>query len=190
MSAIAAPRLMTTEEFEALPDDGVERFLIRGHLHEGATMTRRNKDHSSSMMQVGYALLAWVKTLPKPWGKVAGGEAGFRLRREPDTYVGADVAFISPERLARTPANSTYFEGAPNVAVEILSPSDSQADILARIAEYLDCGTELVLILEPVFRTVTAYRPGRPPRFFAEDQDLVAEDVLPGFRVRVADLFA
>jgi Uma2 family endonuclease len=189
MSVGAAPRLMTVEEFEALPDDGVERVLIRGELRE-YPMTMRNQLHSVSTMEMGHALLTWVKSRPKPWGRVVGGEAGFVLSRDPASSVGVDVAYISAERLAKTSPNSTYFEGPPNVAVEILSPSDQQADILAKIAEYLDSGVELVLVLEPVFRTVTAYRPGSPPQFFTSDQDLTAEDVLPGFCVRVGDLFA
>lgn len=196
MSVDIAPRLMTLEEFEALPDDGIERVLIRGELREydsnngAGPVTRRNQQHSTSMMEMGHALLNWARSLPRPWGRVAGGEAGFVLRRDPDTSVGIDVAYIAPDRLANTSPDSTFFEGAPNVAVEILSPSDKQADILSKVAEYLDSGVELVLILEPVFKTVTAYRPGRPPEFFTTEHELTAEDVLPGFRVPVAELFA
>ncbi len=189
MSVGTAPRTMTLEEFEALPDDGMERELIRGELRE-RPMTMRNQHHSTSMAEMTHALLAWAKSMPKPWGKVVNGEAGFVIRRSPLTSVGIDVAYLSPERSAKTSDDSTFFEGAPNVAVEILSPSDSQADISAKIREYLACGVELVLVLDPIFRTVVARRPGRPPEMSTVGQDLTAEDVLPGFRVPVADLFA
>jgi Uma2 family endonuclease len=193
MSVGTSPKLMTFEEFEALPDDGVDRELIRGELREYPrefALTLRNQHHSHSMMEMGHALLSWLRLLPKPRGRVVGGEAGFRIRRNPDTFVGVDVAYLSGERLASTAANATYYEGAPNVAVEVLSPPDSQASILEKVTEYLDCGVELVLTLEPVFRTVTAYRPGSRPELFSGEQILIAEDVLPGFRVPVADLFS
>src|SRR6476661_5996804 len=86
---VASPTLMTTEEFLALPDDGVERWLIRGQLREqGKRMTVRNRDHSEIMALVSMFLGVWRAGLPEPRGVVVCGEAGARLR--PDSIVGID----------------------------------------------------------------------------------------------------
>src|SRR5438128_12667626 len=89
--------LMTTEEFLALPDDEeVERELICGQLRE-EPMTRRNPRHSGTEANLVYLLKSWLKPRPMPKGRLFSGEAGFRLKRDPDTTVGIDVAYISAE---------------------------------------------------------------------------------------------
>src|SRR5689334_12335938 len=95
-----AEKLMTAEEFLALPDDGVERWLIRGQLWEAGQVTKRNRYHSRVMTCVAYALEHWLRTRPEPRGQVVVGEAGFLLRKNPDSTVGIDVAYVSPEVVA------------------------------------------------------------------------------------------
>ncbi|HEY3788397.1 MAG TPA: hypothetical protein VGL71_06050, partial [Urbifossiella sp.] len=101
-TAIAsAPKLMTAEEFLALPDDGVERWLIRGQLREkrDTDMTLRNKTHSITEARVAYILGTWLATQPQPRGEIVCGEAGFLLRKKPASITaGADVAVISAEQ--------------------------------------------------------------------------------------------
>src|SRR5262245_20137524 len=111
---------MTTEEMLALPGNGVDRELIRGRLRE-KPMTMRNRRHSRVEIRVGTVLENWRETQPEPRGQVVGGEAGFRLRRDPDSSVGIDVAYVSAEVAAREP-DAAFFEGPPVLAVEILSP--------------------------------------------------------------------
>ena len=118
------------------------------------------------------------------------GEAGFRLRRNPDTSVGIDLAYISPELAAATPENVWLIDGAPTLAVEILSPSNTHEEATEKVREYLDLGVALVWVLDPVFRTVQVFRPDAEPTLFNARQELTAEPHLPGFRVAVADLFA
>lgn len=185
----AAPRLMTTEELLALPEDGVERDLIRGELRE-RPMTRRNRRHSRVLITLGQMLKNWLDVQPEPRGEIVGGEAGVRLRRNPDTTVGVDLAYFSAETAARTAENAFLIEGAPILAVEILSPNDQQDDILEKVRSYLEAGTRLVWVVEPVFRTVTAYRADAEPELFNASQDLTGEPHLPGFRVPVAAIFA
>src|SRR5207245_1114625 len=96
---------MTTEELLTMPEDGLDRELIRGQLRE-KPMTRRNPLHSEVNMTIGYLLKLWVKRQPQPRGRVLGGEAGFRIRKDPDTTVGIDVAYISPELAVSTPRNA------------------------------------------------------------------------------------
>src|SRR5436309_3757789 len=91
--------LITTEELMTMPEDGVDRELIRGQLRE-KPMTRRNPLHSEVNITISYLLKLWVKQQPQPRGRVLGGEAGFRIRKDPDTTVGIDVAYISADLAA------------------------------------------------------------------------------------------
>jgi Uma2 family endonuclease len=180
--------LVTTEELLAMPEDGVDRDLIHGQLRE-KPMTRRNPLHSEVTITVGHFLKLWVKQQPKPRGRVLGGEAGFRIRRDPDTTVGIDVAYISAQLAANTPENAKLVDGPPVLAVEILSPSDKHEEIMEKVQEYLEAGVALVWIIDPVLRTVTVCRPDAEPALFNVNQELTAEPHLPGFRVAVVEIF-
>jgi Uma2 family endonuclease len=186
--ATATPTLMTTEELLALPADGVERWLIRGQLRE-KPMTARNRVHSSIMAQVTRFLANWLDTQPEPRGKILCGEAGVRLRRDPDTMVGIDVVYVSAEVWARPAADSTLIEGVPILAVEILSPSDRQEEVDEKIETYLNAGVAVIWVIHPRQRTVLIYRPTAEPELVNAQQELTAEPHLPGFRVAVAQLF-
>jgi Uma2 family endonuclease len=182
-------RLMTEEEFLALPDDdGVERELIRGELVE-RPMTTRNYAHCTVSTRIGFHLTTWLVNQPPPRGSIVSGEARIRLRRDPLTFVGVDVAYIAAETRPSDPREARYVDGPPVLVVEILSPHDKQKDIEDKVADYLDAGVPLVWIVAPRFSTVTVYRPDAKPQLFNADQELTAEPFLPGFRVAVADLF-
>lgn len=188
MSAVAIkPRIWTTEELLALPEDGTERWLIRGRLWE-KPMTKRNRFHSTVEGEIGGFLWAWLRTQPRPRGRVVSGEAGFILRRNPDTTVGIDVAVISPAMAAANPPDTTLFDGPPILAVEILSPNDVQRETDAKIQDYLACSV-LVWVVSPELRTVTVYRPSAPHAIFGDKQILTGDPELPGFTAPVADLF-
>ncbi len=191
MSSVAPPRvLMTSEEFLALPDDGIDRDLIRGEVRElGRTVTRRNRKHSRTEALVAAHLVNWLVTQPDPRGEVVSGEASFRLRRDPDSNVGIDVAYASAELVAETPESAATFDGPPVLAVEILSPSDKLDNIDDKVSLYLETGVAIVWLIDPRFRTVTVHRPGAEPELFNATRELSAEPHLPGFRVPVAKLF-
>ena len=187
MSTEVPVRLMTTDEMLALPDDGMVRELIRGELRE-RPMIFHDRWHSRAAARIACVLSVWLDSRPEPRGEVVSGEAGVRLARDPDTTVGIDVAYVSAEVAARAP-EAAYIEGPPVLAVEILSPSDRQEDIDEKLAVYLETGVAVVWVVNPRFRTVTAYRPDAPPVLFNDQQDLTAEPHLPGFRVPVARVF-
>ncbi len=180
--------LMTVEEFLALPDDGVERELIRGELRE-RPMTTRSYPHSVVNSRLPQILWNWVDQQPKPRGRVVCGEARFVIRHNPDTTVGIDVAYIGPELAARTPRLAKFVDGPPVLAIEILSPSDNEEDLDEKIQLYLDCGVALVWIVDSHWETVMVYRPDAPPVLFNTTQEIDAEPHLPGFRVPVARIF-
>lgn len=184
-----AERLMTVDEFFALPDDdGVDRMLLRGRVWE-KPMTKRNRWHSSTTTNIGAILRQWVLTQQKPRGCVYSGEAGFKLRGTPGSAVGIDVAYASHEVVSRCDVNTTMIDGPPVLAVEILSPSDKQDEVIAKVREYLDVGVALVWIVEPVFQTVTVYRPNERPKMFSGSDVLSGHDQMPGFQTTVNQIF-
>jgi Uma2 family endonuclease len=184
---LAETPLMTTEQLLAMPDDGTLRELIRGRLRE-EQVTRRNYLHSTVNAQVPHLLLTWLEKQTEPRGRVVVGEAGFRLRRNPDTTVGIDVAYISAETAKANPRTARLIEGVPVLAIEILWPSDTQEDILDKVQEYLDCGVKIVWLVEPIMRTITVYRPDSPPAIFHVGQNITAEPHLPGFKAALAEI--
>ena len=189
MSAPATVREMTTEELLALPDDGVERWLIRGQLRE-KTMTVRNRWHSRVLIRICQLLGNWLDRQPEPRGELLGGEAGCRLRRDPDTTVGVDLIYVFAELAAREAKDTTLIDGVPILAVEILSPSDKEEEINEKVDDYLSAGVALVWVVDPHDRTVLVYRPGAEPELFNVRQELSGDPHLPGFRVPVAQIFA
>ncbi len=152
-------------------------------------MAVRNRRHSRIMVRVAYLLESWLEKQPEPRGSVLGGEAGCRLRRNPDTTVGIDVAYIAADLAARPATETTLIDGVPVLAVEILSPSDRQEEIDEKIDAYLQAGVALVWVIHPPHRTVQIFRPGNEPELVNVRQELSAEPQLPGFRVAVAQLF-
>jgi Uma2 family endonuclease len=185
--------LMTTEEFLALPDDGIERWLIDGQLREfGRTeqpMTVRNRFHSAVLACVCTELELWRRQQPAPRGQVLGGEAGVRLRRDPDTTVGIDVVYVSAEVIVRQTDETTLIDGVPTLVVEILSPNDTIEEIEEKVTTYRRAGVPLIWIVNPYSQTVTVHRAGARPALFNVDQELSGESDLPGLRVPVARLF-
>ena len=189
MSTTAPAKLMTAEEFLALPDDpNIERELIQGEVWE-QEMTKRNKKHSSTESMIAYRLLRWLEDRPQPHGTVASGEAGCIVRRNPDSAVGIDVAYFSPEVAASTESNTTMFDGPPVLAVEILSPSEKVDHLEAKIRDYLAADVKLVWVVDASFKTVTVYRPDANPEMFSGDDEITGEPHLPGFTTPVSQLF-
>lgn len=192
MTIAAQPKLMTTEELLALPDDGRERWLIRGELREAdreGDVTRRNYGHSRVEANICGELHIWVKTQPTPRGQVLTGEAGVRLRRNPDTTVGVDVAYISAQAVAEQADEKRLVDGPPVLAVEILSPSDKHEEVTEKVQGYLDAGVRLVWVVDPDFYTITVYRPDAEPQLFSLNQTITGDPDLPGFRVALKDIF-
>ena len=177
---------VTIEEFLALPDNGVHRELIQGRIRE-LGITVRNRFHSRIEARVGQKILNWLDQQPPPRGEVVCGEAGFRLKGTKESLVGIDVALVSADLVARTGKRETMYDGAPILAVEILSPRDRHDDTVDTVAIYLEVGT-VVWMIDPDFQTLTVFQPTQKPRTYNLDDELCAEPYLPGLRVRIAEL--
>jgi len=189
MSVISSQPL-TIDEFLSLPNAELfERNLIAGELRE-RPMTLRNFSHSRIQMKIGYAIEAWLRTQAKPHGVCVGGEAAVSLGGNPPTLVGVDVAYIPAAVLQQTNANARYVNGVPVLVVEIVSPSDADEDIHEKVEAYLNAGAPHVWVVRPRPQIITAHRPGKPPESFNITHDIFADPEMPGFGVKVAEIFA
>jgi Uma2 family endonuclease len=181
--------LMTAEELFAIPENGLENWLIRGQLRE-QPMTRRNRCHAQVESKIAHWLWDWLERQMEPRGSVYSGEVGCVLSRNPDTAVGIDVAYVSAEMASRQSDPTTMLDGPPILAVEILSPYDKQHDINEKVEEYLKAGVALVWVVDPHWQTVCIHRQGAAPELVNATQELTGDPHLPGFKVPVARLFS
>jgi Uma2 family endonuclease len=174
-------RLLTIEEFERLPDDGWRMELVRGRVvREPPTAF----EHGDIAFRIGSVLVSFVDE--HGLGKVVGTEVGFVLFDEPPTVRAPDIAFVREDRLDFD--HRHFVPLAPDLAVEILSPSNTMSEIHEKVLDYLDAGARLVWVVDPVSRTITAYRSRHDIRLLTGDEEIDGGDVLPGFRRRVSDL--
>ena len=119
-------------------------------------------------------------------GEVYGSDTGFLLERDPDLVRAPDVAYIAKERLQGID-ETKYLPFAPDLAVEVVSPSDSFRDVEEKAAMWLAHGTRIVWVIEPELRKAFVYRPDTPREELSEHGELRGEDVLPGLTVPLAD---
>lgn len=189
MSIAPSPPLMTLAEFLELPDRGKERMLIRGVLWE-RKMTVRNPWHSSLVARITILLGIWLRQQTKVIGEIVCGDSGFRLSKDPDSFVGVDIAFVAKDAPLYRQGKKVVFDGPPILAVEVLSPSDQQADIDAKIDEYLAANVPLIWIVNPHRQLITAYRAGSEPQVYSGASTITADPYLPGFACSIAELFS
>ncbi len=181
---MTATLLMTADDLAALPDDGNRYELLRGEL---LTMPPTGFEHGA----VTGETLWQIKTFVRETG--AGAvvtEVGFVLSHDPTTVLAPDVAFIRQDRVPQGPDRVGFAKLAPDLVVEVVSPSNSLAEMNDKVLTYLEAGVRMVLVLEPQRRTATVHTPDRVARTLLPDERFDGGDVLPGFVVRVADLFA
>jgi Uma2 family endonuclease len=183
---------MTVEEFLALPEDGVERWLIRGELREkrDTDMSLRSKAHGITEARITGILSNWLHRQPQPRGEVLCGEPGFVIRESPTTIsAGVDVAIISAAQADALSRDRTMIDGPPVMIAEVLSPHDTVEEVTERVEEYLECGVKVIWVVNPQFKTVTIHRSGVNPVANDARDTLVGDPELPGFSCAVADFF-
>jgi Uma2 family endonuclease len=122
-------------------------------------------------------------------GVVVTAEAGFRIARDPDTVRVPDVAFVRAERIPPGGVKG-FFQGAPDIAVEILSPNDRPNEVAAKAQDWFRAGCSVVWVVDPEARTVTVHRAGGENATLKETETLTGDNALPGFTMPVADVFA
>ena len=177
-------RLLTADELLELPDDDRRHELVAGFVVSEPPASFRHGDIAAELFR---PLIEFVRR--EDLGRVVSTETGFLLARDPDTVRSPDVAFVSSARIERAGAFGGFFSGPPDLAVEVLSPSERPADVHAKIGDYLAAGCRLVWVVDASGRQVRVHRSLLRPSILDETDTLEGDDVLPGFSVRVARLF-
>jgi len=179
---MVATRRVTIDEFAEMPLEGIWE-LIDGEPIELSPAAGRSGWISGNV----YRLLAnHVRQSQVGWAFAP--ETGFVLFDDRQTVRSPDAAVVLRNRLAELP--DSFVPMAPDLAVEVLSPSDRMADALAKVAMYLQAGTSLVWLVNPVTRTVVVFRADMDPVTLAGSATLDGGEVLPDFSVPVAEIFA
>ncbi|CAN5600713.1 Uma2 family endonuclease [soil metagenome] len=179
------PSTVTAEDLLEMPDDGFCYELLRGELKK---MALAGFEHGSIAMAIGTSLTNPVKS--KGLGVVTAAETGFKLASEPDTVRAPDVGFVRRERLEEVKEVKGYWPGAPDVAVEVTSPGDAHSKVMEKALEWLAAGTRMVLVVDLGQRTVSVYRSLRDIHVLTENDAIDGGDVVPGWTMRLEDVFA
>lgn len=175
----ARPNL-TEEEFMALPDDGHKYELVDGEAKEVPTGFMHGV--------IAVTLILMLGMIARQFGRLADSSTGFRMAggnvRSPD------VSFVRRERLPDGIAPSGFFDGAPDLAIEIISESEDRSDAARKIVEYFESGAQQVWTVQPLTQSVTVYKSLDNVRTYEAHEELTGGDLLPGFSCKVADVFA
>jgi Uma2 family endonuclease len=158
--------------------------LVRGKV---TRMSPAGGKHGLVALRIGAAIDGFAR--PRKLGDVFAAETGFYIEHDPDTIRAPDVSFLSRERIPVGGIPDEFIPIVPDLAVEVLSPSDTWKEVDRKAAEYLRAGVRLVWGVEPRTRCARVYRSGRAVLELTESQALIGEDVLPGFELELCDIF-
>ena len=176
--------LLTVTDFEvANHPDRVE--LIDGEIVE---MTPSSDGSSSAAISIG--ALLWNHVRLNKLGRVYGADGGFVLFPDRETVRVPDVAFVRAERMPQGEARRHFPRLAPDLVVEVLSPTDRASEVLAKVAMYQEAGVSLIWLVDPDVRTVTVLATNRAPVTLHPGETLEGGDVLPELQIPVSDIFA
>ena len=179
-----ATRLVTAEELLDMPDDGFRYELVRGELIK---MPPAGHMPSFYELNIGGELRAFVKA--NRLGRVYSSSGGFRLETNPDTVLAPDAAFVRQERVEAEGDTDGFFPGVPDLVVEVISPSDRYSDVTVKIHKWLNAGARMVIVVNPRDRTAKVYNSLKDVVVLTEADTLDGGDVVPGWRMPVADIF-
>ena len=175
---------MTAEELLMLPRGQFRYELINGELK---TMSPASHQHGRIAMRIAVPLVQFV--WKHKLGDAYAAETGFQLTSNPDTVLAPDAAFVTETRAREFRDNKGYWPGAPDLAVEVISPSEGGTKVRSKVAQWIGYGARQVWIVDPKHETVTIHRPSAESVRFELHQTLEADDLLPNFRIAVADIF-
>lgn len=181
--ATTVTKLMTAEELQDMPDDGYRYELVRGEVRK---MAPPGFYHGVNGNRIARTLIPHVSG--NGLGEVPFPNPGFILGREPDLVREPDVCFIRQERVDAVGYTRGYFPGAPDMVVEIVSPNDRYVDVQEKVDDWLAAGTRLVIVVNSRNRTVNVHTP-EGALTLTEADTLDGGDVVPGWRMPVADIF-
>ena len=180
---VTKTKLMTADELLQIPGGNGKRYeLVRGVLIEKMPT---GYPHSDTTALTTYILTQY--TFDSGYGVALTGEPGYRLERGPDTVRAPDVAWIAPGRIP--PGTQGYPELAPDLAVEVKSPGNSNPEMAAKARMWLCYGSRAAVTLDPATASAIVYRPNAEPETLGQDDTLDLNDIMPGFSCPVWRFF-
>jgi Uma2 family endonuclease len=178
-------RIWTEAELQSLPDEGYIHEVVHGEL---VMSPKNNFQHEHICERINFALESFNRS--HRLGAVFGSSMGFWMANR--NCRAPDVSFVTKERLLRVgfkPDTKSFFPGAPDLAVEVMSPGNTRADMDGRLADFFGSGSKLVWIVHPDEQFVEVCHGRSDRRIVGPAGFLEGEDILPGFRLAVSDLF-
>ena len=179
----AGPQLLTADDLLRLYSKGVRGELIRGVLHETLPSGMRQ-----GMVNMAMATALGEYIYPRRLGHLFGTDAGVLLERNPDTVREPDLGYVSAEKLALDANVDGYCPVAPDLVVEIKSPSDSEREVDDKATMWLDFGVRMALVINPETGAIRVRQPDLPTVILTVDDTLDGGDVLPGFSCPVREI--
>ncbi len=176
--------VITADELLHMPDNGMRRELVAGELKE---MTPSGHEHGFVTLHMSGPLYAFV--MEKNLGAVFAAETGFILATDPDTVRAPDVAFVVRDRYSSLSKTRGFFPGPPDLAVEVISPSDTYSEVEEKVEAWLNAGCRVVVVVNPRNRTLKVYRSPTDVSLLTLADTFRCADLLPGFELPVSKIF-
>ncbi len=176
-------RVFTADELLHLPEDGCRHELVEGELRK---MSPAGGKHGRIGARIAARLLTYAEQ--HKLGVVYSSDTGFLLSRSPDTVRAPDVAFNRTERAVETDG---YLPSAPDLAIEVVSPSDPYTEVVQKTTEYLRAGSLAVVVVDPWKRVVRIHRARATETITTTVTEVLEiDDVVPGWRLPLDDIFS
>jgi Uma2 family endonuclease len=177
-------KLTTADELASMPDDDLRHELVEGEL---ITMPPASGGHGRIAARIQRQINLFDPDAKL--GEAISADTGYMLSRSPDTVRAPDLAFVANKKLKTVQSEYPFPRIAPDLPVEILSPSNTAQEVSRLIDDYLQAGSSLVWVVDPAARSVTVWKPDETAVVLHEDDEIDGGEVLPGFKCRVGEFF-
>lgn len=181
MTAVST-KSVSADELQGMGDIG-RCELVQGEI---IRMAPAGAEHGGVALEIAYRIKLYV--VEHGLGQAYAAETGFIISRNPDTVRAPDVAFVGKKRVPAQPRRG-FFEGPPDLAVEVISPDDRMTEVRAKVEQWLAAGTVSVWVVDPPSRTIEVFR-ANEVRLYRADDEIRDEPTLPGFKLKASDVFA
>ncbi len=176
--------ITTAEQLFRAPDGGNRLELVRGVLN---VMSPAGSEHGWIAARILTRMANHVEA--SGLGRVYAAETGFLIEVNPDTVRAPDAAFVSHERLETVPPSSSYLQVAPDLVVEVVSPDDTSTQVEAKAEQWLEAGSRIVLVADPVNQTLRVYKSKAQIEVLHSGEELSCGDVCGGWKISVDEIF-
>lgn len=181
--SLITQQLMTAEDLWQLPDTGMRHELIDGELVE---IMPPGGVHGAIAVILSTLLRVWAKQQRRGY---IGVEAGYILKRNPDKVRGPDVSYVRAESIPASGVPEGFWTIAPDLAIEVVSPTETAEEIREKVRDFLVAGTSIVWVVYPRSREVIVHLPNGTAQTYDENAVLTSPTILPNFSCTVAELF-